>query len=139
MLSQVFENQKNSWIWYWKIENLKKLSYWGLYSMKQGWPILKLSPCTSYCSECSCSVSGVITSPRFPKFYDFLIDSTWLIQVPRGLYIKIDFVSFDVHHNDICLWVFHLSSFKAVNISTLYLKNENCQRIPQETLIKGDV
>ena len=57
---------------------------------------------TDHCSECSCSVNGVITSPGFPQNYDNNLDLTWLIQLPLGQYIEIDFVSFDVEYHDSC-------------------------------------
>ena len=59
---------------------------------------------TDYCSECSCSVIGVITSPRFPQRYDHNLDLTWLIQLPLGQYIKIEIFRFDLedHMEDYC-------------------------------------
>ena len=51
---------------------------------------------TDYCLNCSCSDSGVITSPGFPKTYDINLNLTWLIQVPIGQLIEISFVIFDV-------------------------------------------
>ena len=51
---------------------------------------------TDHCSECSCSVTGVITSPGFPQNYGTNQDVTWLIQLPIQQQIEIDFVSFDV-------------------------------------------
>ena len=51
---------------------------------------------TDYCSNCSCSGNGVITSPGFPGYYDNNLDITWLIQLPLGQFIKIIFISFDV-------------------------------------------
>ena len=57
---------------------------------------------TDYCSNCSCSSNGVITSPGFPEKYANNLDLTWIIQLPRGQYIKIDFVNFDVNHDSSC-------------------------------------
>ena len=51
---------------------------------------------TDYCSECLCSINGVITSPGFPHKYNNNLELTWLIQLPLGNYIKIDFLSFDL-------------------------------------------
>ena len=58
---------------------------------------------TDYCSNCSCSGSGVITSPRFPDNYDNNLDLTWLIQLPLGQWIEIIFFGFELedHSN---LW-----------------------------------
>ena len=56
-----------------------------------------LSPVnTDYCSDCSCAVEGVITSPGFPQFYDRYLYLDWLIQLPIGQHIEISYVSFDV-------------------------------------------
>ena len=54
------------------------------------------------CSACACLGNGVITSPEFPQNYANGLDVTWLIQVPRGQYIEIAFISFDVNHNSSC-------------------------------------
>ena len=51
---------------------------------------------TKYCSECICSNNGVITSPDFPQRYDINLDLTWLIKVPLGQYISIEFLSFEL-------------------------------------------
>ena len=55
---------------------------------------------TDYCLNCSCSDSGVITSPGFPEAYDNNLFLTWLIQVPLGQLIEISFVSFDLEEED---------------------------------------
>ena len=49
-----------------------------------------------YCSNCSCFVNGIITSPGYPQNYGNNLDFTWLIQLPLGQYIKIDFMEFDL-------------------------------------------
>ena len=48
---------------------------------------------TDYCSNCSCSGSGVITSPGFPGNYDNNLDLTWIIQLPPGHLIEIVFLN----------------------------------------------
>ena len=53
---------------------------------------------TSYCSECSCSVNGIITSPGFPQKYDIYLDLIWLVQLPLGQYIEIEFLNFVVRY-----------------------------------------
>ena len=58
---------------------------------------------TNSCSECNCLGGGVITSPGFPGNYDNYLDLTWLIQVQMGQTIEINFLSFDVQPNSICL------------------------------------
>ena len=55
---------------------------------------------TDYCSNCSCSNSGVITSPGFPETYDTNLNLTWLIKVPLGQLIEISFDSFDLEIKD---------------------------------------
>jgi hypothetical protein len=50
---------------------------------------------TDYCSNCSCSGNGVITSPGFPSNYANNLDLAWLIQLPLGQYIEIEFITFD--------------------------------------------
>ena len=57
---------------------------------------------TDYCFNCSCSGSGVITSPGFPGNYDNNLDLTWLIQLPPGQIIEISFISFDVEDHSSC-------------------------------------
>ena len=51
-------------------------------------------------TECAVTLTipnGVVTSPGFPHHsYRNGADCTWLIQLPLGQYIRIDFVSFDV-------------------------------------------
>ena len=51
---------------------------------------------TDYCSNCSCSVNGVITSPGYPGYYDTNLDLSWLIQLPHGQLIEIIFISYDI-------------------------------------------
>ena len=57
-------------------------------------------------TECAVTLTipnGVVTSPGFPHHgYRNGADCTWLIQLPLGQYIKIDFVSFDVNHDSTC-------------------------------------
>ena len=50
------------------------------------------------CFDCFCYFNGIITSPKYPKNYEKYLDLTWLIQLPLGQFIKIDFTSFDIHH-----------------------------------------
>ena len=49
-----------------------------------------------YCFNCSCFANGIITSPRFPQNYPNNLDITWLIQLPLGQYIEINFIIFDL-------------------------------------------
>ena len=52
---------------------------------------------TLFCSSCTCLNNSVIISPGFPKnSYDQGLDMFWLIKVPKGFYIKIRFISFDL-------------------------------------------
>ena len=51
-----------------------------------------------HCSECKCSKIGIITSPGFPKNYDYNIALTWLIKVEFGQFIEIEFHSFDIEY-----------------------------------------
>ena len=52
---------------------------------------------TDHCSECVCSTTtGIITSPGFPKLYDKSLELSWLIQVPSGQVVEINFISFNV-------------------------------------------
>ena len=60
-----------------------------------------LSPNTDQCSQCVCSTSGAITSPGYPQNYDNNLDLSWLIVVPIGQTIEINFIHFAVE--------FHLS------------------------------
>ena len=57
---------------------------------------------TDQCLECACSTEGVITSPGFPGNYDNGLDVTWLVQVPAGFVIRVNFVSFDVESSYSC-------------------------------------
>ena len=49
-----------------------------------------------YCFNCSCFTNGVITSPRYPQNYPNNLDITWLIQLPLGQYIEINFIEFNL-------------------------------------------
>ena len=51
---------------------------------------------TDYCSNCSCSSIGVITSPGFPGNYDNNLDLTWIIQLPPGHLIEIVFLNIQI-------------------------------------------
>ena len=52
------------------------------------------SPYTDHCSDCACSISGVITSPGYPGEYESNLRVSWFLQVPIGQLIKIDFINF---------------------------------------------
>ena len=54
------------------------------------------SPMTDHCSQCLCHTNGIITSPGYPQNYDNNLYLYWLIQVPVGQTIAINFISFDV-------------------------------------------
>ena len=58
------------------------------------------SPNTNLCSECSCSTTGVITSPGFPGNYANNLDVSWLIQVPSGQLIEIHFIILYIFSSD---------------------------------------
>ena len=64
---------------------------------------------TDHCSECACSFNGIITTPGFPQNYAINLDITWIIQVPIGQYIEVDFISFDVGPDFSCRWVWFYS------------------------------
>ena len=61
---------------------------------------------TDYCSQCLCSVHGVITTLQFPQYYDKYFDISWLIQLVHGQFIWMNFVIFDLEHDSICRCVF---------------------------------
>ena len=50
---------------------------------------------TDHCLECSCSSNGVIASPGFPHYYPDNLDLSWLIQLPLGQSIELNFLSFE--------------------------------------------
>ena len=52
---------------------------------------------TTFCSECNCLGSGIITSPGFPGNYDDNLDLTWRIQVQIGQLIDISFIHFALY------------------------------------------
>ena len=54
---------------------------------------------TDHCSEGSCSVNGVITSPGFPQGYSHQKVVTWRIEVPLGQFIQIDFLYFELDYD----------------------------------------
>ena len=60
------------------------------------------SPRTDHCSQCLCHTNGIITSPGYPQGYDNNLDLDWLIQVPIGQTININFMSFDVEFLTSC-------------------------------------
>ena len=53
------------------------------------------SPNTDQCSQCVCYTSGAITSPGYPQNYDNNLDLSWLIVVPIGQTIEINFINFE--------------------------------------------
>ena len=69
---------------------------------------------TEYCAECTClagdsgngiyqcSTSGAITSPGYPIKYVNNLDLSWLIVVPFGQSIEINFISFAVEFHGSC-------------------------------------
>ena len=62
-----------------------------------------LSPAsTDYCSECACATTGVIMSPGFPGDYANDLDLSWLIQVPSGQLIEMNFISFETENHASC-------------------------------------
>ena len=60
------------------------------------------SPNTDQCTQCVCSNSGAITSPGYPQNYDINLDLSWLIVVPIGQTIEINFISFAVESHSSC-------------------------------------
>ena len=60
------------------------------------------NPIKDNCSECVCSIHGVITSPGFPETYQLRQILTWKIQVPFGKYIEVIFVSFNFGTDNGC-------------------------------------
>ena len=59
---------------------------------------------TNYCSDCNCLGGGLITSPGFPGNYGKNLNLTWLIQVPIGQSIEINFLSFDLESHSSGYW-----------------------------------
>ena len=58
---------------------------------------------TENCLECQCLGGGTITSPGYPQqYYDNNLNLYWLIQVPIGEIIVINFISFDVESHSSC-------------------------------------
>ena len=58
---------------------------------------------TENCLECQCLGGGTITSPGYPhQTYDNNLYLNWLIQVPVGQTILINFISFDVESHSSC-------------------------------------
>ena len=56
----------------------------------------------NHCSQCSCLVGGVITTPGFPENYQNNLDLTWHIQVPIGQFIEVNFRTFDIEYSSTC-------------------------------------
>ena len=57
---------------------------------------------TDDCSECACSTTGMITSPIFLGDNAMYLDKSWLIHVPSGQEIKINFISIDIFYDPEC-------------------------------------
>ena len=56
---------------------------------------------SNQCSECACSINGVITSPGFPRYgYGEHLDLTWHIQVSPGQQIEINFIVFELYMSE---------------------------------------
>ena len=51
---------------------------------------------TAECDMILDQSNGVITSPGFPQRYRDFIDCTWLIQLPFGNFIAMNFLHFDI-------------------------------------------
>ena len=60
--------------------------------------------CLLDCPDCGCAYTGVITSTKFlaGENYDDGLNMTWLIQVPTGQNIEINWQSFDVEAGNDC-------------------------------------
>ena len=57
---------------------------------------------TEHCFNCSCSVPGIITSPGYPNQYLPNVELSWLIEVPTGESIELEFDQFDVLDHPDC-------------------------------------
>ena len=51
------------------------------------------------CSQCVCSSNGAIISPDYPQNYENNLDLSWLIVVPSGQTIEINFISLAVEYD----------------------------------------
>ena len=49
-----------------------------------------------------CHSNGIIISPGYPQAYDNNLDLYWLIEVPIGQTIRINFISFDLQYGWDC-------------------------------------
>ena len=50
---------------------------------------------TSNCTECECLTTGVFSSPGYPQDYSNDLDLSWIIKVPKGQYVEVNFLSFE--------------------------------------------
>ena len=57
------------------------------------------------CGGLLTSNTGQFSSPQHPETYANNLDCEWLIRVPQGDRIELDFLSFDVERHRTCLWV----------------------------------
>ena len=57
------------------------------------------------CGGLLTSNTGQFSSPQHPETYANNLDCEWLIRVPLGDRIELDFLSFDVEGHRTCLWV----------------------------------
>ena len=73
------------------------------------------------------SPNGVITSPGFPNNYPDNSNVAWLIQVPQGNYIEMNFLSFKTEEYD-CLKVYNATS-DASTIIEEYCGNDSPKRL----------
>jgi hypothetical protein len=48
------------------------------------------------------ATDGMITSPGYPSSYANDIETGWLIQLPPGQFIEINFLSFDIGYCTDC-------------------------------------
>ena len=53
--------------------------------------------------------NGQFSSPQHPETYANNLDCEWLIRVPQGDRIELNFLSFDLERHTTCLWVLQLN------------------------------
>ena len=91
-----------------------------------------------YCFNCSCFGNGVITSPGFPQNYGNNLDLTWLIQLPLGQFIEINFIEFDLGSLETkCGNTWHEDSLTFSEDNSVIIAKYNCRFHPSSQVVSS--
>ena len=91
-----------------------------------------------YCFNCSCFGNGIITSPGYPQNYGNNLDLTWLIQLPLGQYIEINFIEFDLGSLETkCGNTWHEDSLTFSEDNSVIIRHYDCKSHPNSQVVSS--